>query len=74
MVSDFPQVSLSLVHMLPAEAFVIKILTTLCLITLSWYLFAYSRFAYFRPKSGVSPILEKFYLGIKVIDVGVDFH
>ena len=33
----------------------------------NWYLFAYSRFAYFRPKSGVSPTHKKLYLGIKVM-------
>ena len=35
--------------------------------SVNWYMFAYSCFAYFRPKSGVSRTCKKLYLGIKVM-------
>ena len=37
------------------------------LLQTNWYLFAYSRFAYFRPKSGILPTHTKLHLGIKVM-------
>ena len=45
----------------------------------SWYLFAYSRFAYshfvyLRPKSGISPTLNKKTIFGHQSDIGVSFH